>query len=49
MAQYVSRVRLRRREGDIMVSPLDIMPILALALLIALIPLLADSPPRGRG
>ena len=34
----------RRRQGVIMVNPLDIMPVLALALMIVLLPLAADRP-----
>jgi hypothetical protein len=32
-----------------MVNPLEIMPILALALIIVCLPLLADGPPQGPG
>jgi hypothetical protein len=48
MMRRALRARWRRRQGDIMINPLDIMPVLALALIIALIPLLADHPPSGR-
>jgi hypothetical protein len=45
MMRRASGARWQRRQGDIMINPLDIMPILALALMIAFIPLLADGPP----